>query len=83
MILKEILKGLPQIDGQFEYNESKEYANELLDTLLRYFTLNQISAHTGISRRLLSYMRHRGVSTYPMQVVLEILAGVKVLEDKR
>ena len=79
--MKEILKGLPQIDAQFEYDDTTEYANKLLDELLRYFTLNQISSHTGISRRLLSYMRHRGISTYPMQLSLEILSGSKVLVE--
>jgi hypothetical protein len=73
--LKEKLNGLPQIDATFQFNSSKEYANELMDDLLRYFTLNQIEAHTGICRRNLSYFRHKGISTFPMQLTLEILAG--------
>lgn len=81
MTLKEKLSGLPQIDAQFEYNNKTEFANELLDELLRYFTLNQIAAHCGISRRNLSYMRHEGIKNYPMQLTLEILSQRKVLVE--
>jgi hypothetical protein len=77
MTLKEKLNELPQIDAQFEHDSTPEYANQLMDDLLKYFTLNEISAHTGISRRNLSYMRHRGINTYPMQVILEIMAGYR------
>jgi hypothetical protein len=80
MTLKEKLSGLPQIDAQFEYKGTPEYANELLDHLLRFFTLNQIASHCGISRRNLSYMRHDGIKNYPMQLTLEVLAGYKVLD---
>ena len=73
------MKRLPQIDAQFERDDSAEYANELLDELLKYLTLDQISAHTGICRRSLSYMRHRGVLSFPDQVTLEILANKRVL----
>jgi len=73
MTLKEPLKELPPIDAQAHFNPSPEYANEVLDKLLRFYTLSQISAHTDISRRNLSYFRHRGISTYPMQIALELL----------
>lgn len=79
--MKEKLNGLPQIDAQFEHNSTPEYANELLDELLRFFTLNQIASHCGISRRNLSYMRHEGIKNFPMQVTLEIMAGHKMLDD--
>ena len=82
MTLKERLNKLPQVDREKEYDGSLEYANSILDHLLRFYTLSQISAHVGISRRNLSYMRHEGIKNYPMQVVLEILAGVKVLVIK-
>lgn len=81
MTSKEKLNGLPQIDAQFEHNNTPEYANELLDELLRYFTLNQIASHCGISRRNLSYMRHDGIKNFPMQVTMEVLAGRKKLQD--
>lgn len=79
--MKEKLNTLPQIDAQFEHDNTPAFANDLLDDLLRYFTLNQIASHAGISRRNLSYMRHDGIKNYPMQVTLEILAGRKVLDD--
>lgn len=85
--MKEMLKELPQIDAQFEFYEkgsveSVAYANKLLNTLLRFYTLHQISSHTGIGVRLLSYMRHRGVNTYPNQIALEIMAGAKVIVER-
>ena len=79
--MKEKLNGLPQIDAQVEYNGTPEFANELLDELLRYFTLNQIAAHSGISRRNLSYMRHEGIKNYPMQFTLQVLSGAKALVE--
>jgi len=68
---------LPQIDAQFEHNVTPEYANQLLDELLTKLTLDQISLHSGICRRSLSYLRHRGIQNYPWQLTLEVLAGVK------
>lgn len=70
---------LPQIDAQFEWNPTPEYANELLDKLLEYFTLQQVSSHTGICKRSLSYMRQRGVRSFPFQIALEIMAGERTL----
>ena len=79
--MKELPNELPQIDAQFEYDGTPEYANELLDEMLRHYTLNQIAAHCGISRRNLSYMRHGGIKNYPVQITLEIMAGRKRLDD--
>lgn len=62
--------------------ENIDYANRLLNNCLRFYTLDQIAAHTGICRRLLSYMRHRGVNNYANQIALEILAGAKLLVEK-
>ena len=70
---------LPQIDAQFEHDPSPKKANELLDKLLTYYTLDQIALHSGICRRSLSYMRHRGMLVYPHQLTLEVLAGEKQL----
>ena len=73
--MKEMLKELPKIDAQTDHNDTLEFANDLLDDLLRFYTLDQISAHSGISRRNLSYFRHRGITTFAMQLTLEVLAG--------
>ena len=80
--MKEVRNTLPQIDAIADFNPSPEYANYLLDRCLKYYTLDQISAHTRICRRSLSYMRHRGVGTYPMQLTLEVFADIKVFEDR-
>jgi hypothetical protein len=82
--LKEPRKELPLIDAVFEFyephtDEAVDYAAKILDTCLRFYTLDQISALTGISRRLVSYFRHRGFNTYSNQLTMEILAGTKVL----
>ena len=69
------MKTLPQIDAQFEHDASLDYANKLLDELLSGLTLDQIALHSGICRRSLSYMRHRGILSFPHQLALEILAG--------
>ena len=74
-------KELPQIDAQFEFNDTPEYANKLLDRLLTVFTLRQVSAHTGICRRSLSYMRQNGIRSYPYQIALEIMSGEKTLNE--
>ena len=79
MKLKESMRTLPQIDAQFEQNKTAEYANELLDKLLRRLTLDQISLHSGICRRSLSYMRHKGIHNYPWQLTLEVLSGERKL----
>lgn len=79
-ISKENQSGLPQIDAQYEFNDSPEYANKILDKLLDDgFTLTQVSAHTGICRRSLSYMRQRGIRSFPYQIALEIMAGERTL----
>lgn len=80
MILKEIMKQLPQIDAQFEHKPEPEYANRVLDELLRYYTLDQIALHSGICRRSISYMRHRGFS-FPDQIVLEVLSNKRQFAD--
>jgi hypothetical protein len=71
---------LPQIDAQFQHRKDTIFSNELLDELLRFYTLNQISLHTGICRRSLSYMRHKGILNYPDQLAMEIMAGTKRLD---
>jgi hypothetical protein len=76
---KERLSELPQIDKLRDHDRSPGFAITLLDEIMRYYTLNQIEAHTGISRRNLSYMKHNGINTYPMQLALELMAGRKVL----
>lgn len=85
--LKEKLRDLPQIDATIDFPpagsaENIDYANRLLNNCLRFYTLDQIAAHTGICRRLLSYMRHRGLNSYANQLALEILAGAKLLIEK-
>lgn len=77
--MKEAMKSLPPIDAQFEHRPDPEYASELLDRLLRYYTLDQISLHTGISRRSVSYLRHKGFHTMSDQLIMEVLAGVRSL----
>lgn len=81
MTSKEPLNACPQIDKIRDFDQSTEYATWLLAQCMKHYTLEQVAAHTGIARRLLSYFRHRGISTYPMQIALEIMAGVKVLEE--
>ena len=78
--MKENMKKLPQIDAQFEHNQTTKYANELLDRLLSELTLNQIALHSGICRRSLSYMRHRGILNFPHQLALEVLANVRTIQ---
>jgi hypothetical protein len=78
--LKEIMLKLPQIDAQFDHNSDPLYASEILDIMLKYYTLDQISLHSGICRRSVSYMRHRGFRSYPDQLVMEILAGKRSLD---
>lgn len=78
--MKEPRRELPQIDAQFEFNGDPEYANELLDKLLRYYTLDEISLSTGVSRRFVSYLRQRGFDRFPTQLAFEVLAGVKRLD---
>jgi len=73
------MRQLPQIDAQIEFNSDPAYAAEILDNLLRFYTLDQISAHSGISRRSISYLRHKGFHTMPDQITLEILAEVRKL----
>ncbi len=80
--MKERLKELPQLNAVENYNPSVEYANELLNELLRFYTLDQIESHTHVSRRALSYMRHRGIGAYPMQLAMEILAGKWTLKRR-
>jgi hypothetical protein len=63
-----------------DHDPSPEYANGLLNDLLKYYTLTQIEAQTGVSRRALSYMRHGGITRYPLQLAMEILAGRRVLK---
>ena len=75
MTLKERLKESPQIDAVLNYNPTLEYANWILDQLLRFYTLTEIADQTHISRRVLSYMRHRGIGSYPVQLAMEILLG--------
>jgi hypothetical protein len=72
-------KELPQIDALRDHDRSTKYANSLLDDLLKNYTLIQIAAHTGICKRNISYMRHRGINTFPMQLALEALAGRRVI----
>jgi len=89
--LKELPKQLPQIDAVMEHVKcpvhaeisrgcahckgALKFANKLLDELLQSYTLRQIASLTGICKRNISYMRHRGINTYPMQLALELLAG--------
>jgi hypothetical protein len=80
--LKERPKGLPQIDAQFEFDPSSEYADEVIGELLRYYTLDQISNHAGVCRRSVSYMRHRGFPTYPVQLSMEILCFRRELVER-
>jgi hypothetical protein len=79
--LKESPQELPQIDAQFQQDKTVDYANEVLDKLLRYYSLNQISLHTGICRRSLSYMRHSGIRSFPYQLAMEILSGMRRLDS--
>lgn len=80
--MKANLPELPQIDAQFQHNSKPDYASELLDDLLNGLTLDQIAAHSGICRRSLSYMRHRGIRSFPDQLALEVLAGwTRLSED--
>ena len=81
MTLKAKQPELPQIDAQFEHRVEPDYANQILDDLLDWYTLDQISAHSGICRRSLSYMRHRGIRSYPDQLALEVLSGYKSLVE--
>jgi hypothetical protein len=79
-ISKENPNALPQIDAQYEFDDTPEYANQILDKLLEDgFTLTQVAAHTGICRRSLSYMRQRGIRSFPYQIALEIMAGERTL----
>lgn len=75
--LKEVLSDKPPIDRYRDFDESPEYANMVIDQCARFFTLAQIEAHTGISRRLVSYMRHRGFNNFSNQLTLEILGGIR------
>ncbi len=77
--MKERQKKLPQIDAACDHDRSLEFAIHLLDDLLRKHTLDEISSHTGISRRQLSYMRKDGITTYYFQLVMEVLADRVVL----
>lgn len=72
--MKEPLNALPTINGALYHDTSPEYATEVIDKLLRYFTLSEIADFSGISRRNISYMKRLGFRNYPMQVTLEILA---------
>lgn len=77
---KEKPSALPQIDAELEWDKSPEYANQILDTLLDSgYTLTQVSHYSGICRRSLSYMRKRGIRSFPYQIVLEIMAGERTL----
>lgn len=85
--LKAQRKELPQIDAQFSFpepgsKESLQMVNKLLDRCLRFYTLNQIAAHVGLTPRALSYMRHSGIHKYPHQLALEILAGDIIITDR-
>lgn len=75
--LKEVLKDSPPIDKLRDFDPSPEWANVVIDQCARFYTLAQIEAHTGISRRLVSYMRHRGFNNFSNQITLEILAGIR------
>ena len=75
--MKEPLKQLPPIDAVRDHDTSPEYAAELLDDLGRHYTRPQISAHIGVCKRSLIYMRSRGIKSYPDQLALEVLAGRK------
>lgn len=80
MTSKEQQSALPQIDALYEFDDSPEYANKILDKLLDGgYTLTQVAAHTGICRRSLSYMRQRGIRSFPYQIALEIMAGERTL----
>ena len=72
---------LPQIDAIMEQDQSVKFANILLDKVTRFYTLAQIAAHIGVSTRLLSYMRKRGIDSYGNQILLEIMCGEKELVE--
>lgn len=77
--LKEPLPELPQIDATLEYNPSPEYAAAVVDEALRYWTLDQIAAHTGVARRSVVNYKADGFPRYPVQLTMEIFAGVRRL----
>ena len=79
--LKEVLNESPPIDKLRDFDPSPEWANVVIDQCARFYTLAQIEAHTGISRRLASYMRHRGFNSFANQLTLEILGGIKRFEQ--
>lgn len=79
--LKAKLSSLPQIDATFEFDSSPEYARELIDGLLKYYTFSQIAAHTGMSRRSIIDYRLVGFPRYPAQLALEILADRKIIAN--
>jgi hypothetical protein len=78
---KEKLNGLPPIDAQFEFRPEPEYAKEVLDYLLRFYTLDQIMSHSGLARRSLIDYKHTGFPRYSVQLTLEVLAGMRPLAD--
>lgn len=82
MKLKALQSEYPQIDAVMEYDDSPEFAADLIEECAKRFTKQQIAAHVGISRRYLSYMKQRGIKSFPIQLALEIMAGRKVLGDQ-
>jgi hypothetical protein len=63
------------------FNPEAEFAAKLITDLQRFFSVDQIAYHTGMSPRTIFYIKRNGVPGYPAQLALEILAQRILIRD--